>query len=75
MPLERPALALVLCVQPVAVDEVLREAYENDRGLVFRLRLIAPASRMSSRELNPDALPFHPHEWWGATLRRLHDLK
>jgi hypothetical protein len=74
MPLERPALSLVLCVQPAAVAEVLRDAYAKDKGLVPRLCLIAPASRMGTRALHPDPAPPDLLRWWGDTLRRLLDL-
>ena len=75
IPLQRPALALALCVQPAAVAEVLRDAYAKDRGLVPRLCLVAPVSRMGSRSLHPAPVPPHLLQWWGDTLRRLLDLK
>jgi hypothetical protein len=75
IPLERPALSLVLCVQPAAVAEVLRDAYAKDKGLVPRLCLIAPASRMGTRALHPDPVSPDLLQWWGDTLRRLLDLK
>jgi len=62
-------------VQPAAVGEVLRDAYAKDRGLVPRLCLIAPASRMGSRKLHATEVPAHLREWWGVTLRRLLDLR
>lgn len=74
IPLERPALSLVLCVQPAAVAAVLRDAYAKDKGLVPRLCLIAPASRMGTRALHPDPAPPDLLRWWGDTLRRLLDL-
>ena len=75
IPLVRPALVLALCVQPAAVAEVLRDAYAKDRGLVPRLCLIAPGSRMGSRALHPAPVPPELLAWWGDTLRRLLDLK
>ncbi len=75
IPLERPALSLVLCVQPAAVAEVLRDAYAKDKGLVPRLCLIAPASRMGTRALHPAPVSPDLLQWWGDTLRRLLDLK
>jgi hypothetical protein len=72
--LDRPALALALFVQPAAVAEVLRDGYARERGLVPRLCLIAPASRMGSRTLHPAAVPPELLQWWGDTLRRLLDL-
>ncbi len=75
IPLERPALSLVLCVQPAAVAEVLRDAYARDKGLVPRLCLIHPASRMGTRTLHPAPVPTSLLQWWGNTLRHLLDLK
>jgi len=75
IPLERPALSLVLCVQPAAVADVLRDAYAKDKGLVPRLCLIAPASRMGTRALHPAPVSPHLLQWWGDTLRRLLGLK
>jgi hypothetical protein len=75
IPLERPALSLVLCVQPAAIAAVLCNAYAKDRGLVPRLCLIAPASRMGTRALHPAAVSPDLLQWWGDTLRRLLDLK
>ena len=75
IPLERPALSLVLCVQPAAIAAVLCDAYAKDRGLVPRLCLIAPASRMGTRALHPDSVSPELLRWWGDTLRRLLDLK
>ena len=72
--LDRPALALALFVQPAAVAEVLRDRYARDRGLVPRLCLIAPASRMGTRTLHPADVPPELVQWWGATLCRLLDL-
>ena len=75
IPLARPALALALCVQPAAVAEVLRDAYAKDRGLVPRLCVVSPVSRMGARSLHPDAVPPALLQWWGDTLRRLLDLR
>jgi hypothetical protein len=72
--LDRPAMALALFVQPAAVSEVLRDRNARDRGLVFRLCLIAPASRMGTRTLHPADVPPELLQWWGDTLRRLLDL-
>ena len=72
--LARPALALALFVQPAAVAEVLRDGYARDRGLVPRLCLIAPASRMGTRTLHPADVPPELLQWWGVTLCRLLDL-
>lgn len=76
VPLTRPALTFVLCVQPEALREVLRNRTAKDRGLVPRLCLVAPESRMGTRlDLNPGEIPLHLREWWGTSVRRLLDLK
>jgi hypothetical protein len=75
IPLARPALALALCVQPVAVVEVLRDAYAKDRGLVPRLCVVSPVSRMGARSLHPTPVPPALLQWWSDTLRRLLDLR
>jgi replicative DNA helicase len=76
VPLARPALAFVLCVQPEALREVLGDRTAKDRGLVPRLCLVAPESRMGTRlDLNPGEVPPHLRAWWGASVRRLLDLK
>jgi replicative DNA helicase len=76
VPLDRPSVALALCVQPEALREVLADRTAKDRGLVPRLCLIAPESRMGTRlDLNPGEVPPHLREWWGKSVRRLLDLK
>ena len=72
--LDRPALALAQFVQPAAFAEVLRDPYARDRGLVPRLCLIAPSSRMGTRSLHPAEVPPDLLRWWADTLRRLLDL-
>ncbi len=74
-PLARPALAMVLCVQPEAVAAMLRDIVARGRGFVDRLCLIQPESRMGSRILHPASVPPDLLQWWGQTLRRLLDLK
>jgi hypothetical protein len=75
IPLSRPALSLALCVQPAAIADVLRDAYAKDRGLVPRLCLIAPVSRMGTRALHPAAVSSPLLQWWSDRLLRLLDLK
>jgi hypothetical protein len=72
--LERPALSLALMVQPAALDEVLRDTYAKDRGLLPRLLLISPPSMMGARLLNPEPVPARLREWWADSVRGLLDL-
>lgn len=75
VPLDRPAVALALCVQPEALREVLKDRTAKDRGLVPRFCLVAPASRMGTRlELNPGEVPNRLLEWWATSVRQLLDL-
>ena len=69
--LERPALSVALCVQPAALESVLKDAYARDRGLLPRWLLVTPASKLGKRDLEPPPTPDHLREWWGATLNRL----
>lgn len=71
LPLARPALALCLCVQPQALADVLRDPVARGRGLVDRMALIRPASRMGSRALTPDPVSMELRAAWSDTLRRI----
>ena len=73
LPLERPALAMALAVQPTAVADVLRDPIARGRGLVDRMCFIQPPSRMGSRSLTPPAVPDALEQWWSGTLRRVLD--
>ena len=73
MPLNRPALAMALPVQPAAVTEVLRDPVARGRGLIDRMSFVLPVSRMGSRLLNPPPVPDNLAQWWGVTLRRILD--
>lgn len=73
MPLARPALSIVLCVQPEALSAVLRDPVAVGRGLVPRMLLISPASRMGSRKLTPSGIPADLTQWWASSIRRVLD--
>ncbi len=73
VPLLHPALALVLCVQPEAVLKVIGNEEARGRGLVDRMALIHPPSRMGTRKTNPEPVPPSLLAWWGRTLQRLLD--
>lgn len=68
VPLERPALGMVLAVQPEAVRTVLSDRAAKGRGLVDRMLLIHPPSRMGSRVLDPPAIGQDVTGWWSASL-------
>ena len=72
--LERPALALALCVQPAALESVLRDSYARDKGLLPRLLLVTPTSHLGTRHTSAPTVPDHLAAWWGEALRGLLDL-
>ena len=57
VPLLHPARALVLCVQPQAVAEVIIDKVARGRALVDRMAFIYPPSRMGKRKINPEPVP------------------
>lgn len=74
IPLERPALAMILAVQPAAVREVLRDAAAQGRGLVDRFLFVQPPSRVGFREMEPAPVADSLRAWWADSLRRVLDL-
>jgi len=72
--LERPALAMILAVQPVAMREVLRDPIAQGRGMIDRFLFVQPPSRLGSREMEPPPLPDNLRDWWADALRRVLDL-
>jgi hypothetical protein len=74
VPLERPAVGMVLAVQPEAVRTVLGDRAAKGRGLVDRMLLILPPSRMGSRSLDPAPVPVSVSGWWAGIIGRLLDL-
>ena len=74
VPLDRPAVGMVLAVQPEAVRAVLADRAAKGRGLIDRMLLIHPPSRMGSRLLDPAPVPRAVSDWWGDAIGRLLDL-
>jgi hypothetical protein len=74
IPLDRPALAFVLCVQPEALADVLRDPAAVGRGLTSRILLIRPVSRMGARELTPAPVPPNLREWWAKAVGGILDI-
>lgn len=66
--LERPAVALVLSAQPIALQDVLADPYAAGRGLVPRFAVVCPISWVGSRDLNPASIPPLLLAWWSARL-------
>jgi hypothetical protein len=71
VPLGRPALGMVLAVQPEAVRTVLNDRAAKGRGLVDRMLLIHPPSRMGSRVLDPPAIGPELTRWWSESLHAI----
>lgn len=74
VPLDRPAVGMVLAVQPEAVRAVLGDRAARGRGLIDRMLLILPPSRMGARLLDPTPVPAAVSEWWAEILGRLLNL-
>ncbi len=74
VPLDRPAVGMVLCVQPEAVRSVLSDRAAKGRGLIDRMLLILPPSRMGSRLLDPQPVPAAVVDWWASAIRGVLDL-
>jgi hypothetical protein len=72
--LDRPAVGMVLAVQPEAVRAVLADRAAKGRGLIDRMLLILPPSRMGSRLLDPAPMPRDLSAWWACSIGRLLDL-
>jgi len=74
VPLDRPAVGMVLAVQPEAVRTVLADRAAKGRGLIDRMLLIHPPSRMGSRLLDPAPVPRAVSDWWADVIGRLLNL-
>jgi len=72
--LEAPAVTLVLSVQPEALRPVLADRVAGGRGLLDRMLLIRPPSRMGKRLLDAPGIPAHLQEWWASRVRSILDL-
>lgn len=68
IPLVRPALAMILTVQPAAVREVLRDAAAHGRGLLDRFLFVEPPSLLGNRDLQPPPVPVDVAEWWRQSI-------
>ena len=73
-PLDRPALGIVIFVQPRAVFDVVRDENANGRGLVQRFLFIQAPSRMGYRSLNPPCVPPQLEDWWSSNIVSILDI-
>lgn len=66
--LQAPCLSMALFVQPAAMNKVLSDAYAVDKGLVPRLCLIHPPSKLGNRRTDPAPVSQQLVEWWNDTI-------
>lgn len=71
--IQRPALAVALCIQPASVEALWNDPQASGRGLLARFALIAPDDRLGSREIRPDPIDPANREAWRGALTRLLD--
>ncbi|MEI7658943.1 MAG: DUF3987 domain-containing protein [Phycisphaerae bacterium] len=69
--MDRPTIAMAMCVQPEAVKDLWSDAQAKGRGLLARFAVIAPPDRIGFRETRPAPVPKQHREGWAATLGRL----
>jgi hypothetical protein len=74
IPLSRPALAMILTVQPAAVREVLRDVAAHGRGLLDRFLFVEPPSLLGYRDLEPPPAPEPLAAWWSQAVHSVLDL-
>lgn len=69
--IDRPALALALCVQPQAVRELWADPHAEGRGLLARFAVILPRDNVGAREVRPPAIPPGARERMHAAMARM----
>src|SRR5690606_23461301 len=69
--IDRPALAVALCVQRAAVEAVWCDPQAEGRGLLARFAVIAPPDLVGMRDVRPEPVRASAREAWQATLTRL----
>lgn len=74
IPLTRPALSMILTVQPAAVRDVLRDAVAHGRGLLDRYLFVEPPSLLGTRDLEPPPVPESLAAWWREAVVRVLNL-
>ena len=75
--MERPFLALALCVQPDVVGRMRADSTMTDRGLLARIVYALPPSALGRRQLDPEPIPTALRGRWHSTLAAVlhHDMK
>ncbi|MBM3855790.1 MAG: DUF3987 domain-containing protein, partial [Verrucomicrobia bacterium] len=69
--IDRPALAVALCVQRAAVEAVWCDPQAEGRGLLARFAVIAPPDLVGMRDVRPEPVRASVREAWQAALARL----
>ncbi|QYK47944.1 MAG: DUF3987 domain-containing protein [Phycisphaeraceae bacterium] len=69
--IDRPALAVALCVQRAAVEAVWCDPQAEGRGLLARFAIISPPDLVGSRDVRPAPIRPAVRETWQAALLRL----
>jgi hypothetical protein len=68
----RPSLSLVLCVQPIIIQESRASKALMDRGLLYRFLFAWPDSMAGRRDKAPASVPAWLSEEWYATVRNVY---
>ncbi len=69
--IDRPALAVALCVQPQAVRELWSDPHAEGRGFLARFAVVYPADRIGYRDVRPAPVPAKMRAEWQSALSRL----
>jgi hypothetical protein len=69
--IDRPALAVALCVQRAAVEAVWCDPQAEGRGLLARFAVIAPPDLVGMRDVRPEPVRASVREAWQTALTRL----
>jgi len=68
---QRAALSLALCTQPVMLGELVGIRGASDRGLVARFMLSLPRHGLGHRDLDPPSVPLSVRAAYAAGMREL----
>ncbi len=69
--IDRPALAVALCVQRAAVEQVWTDPQAEGRGLLARFAIIAPADFVGTRDVRPEPIRASARAAWQSAITRL----
>lgn len=72
--IDRPALAVALCVQRAAVEQVWTDPQAEGRGLLARFAIIAPPDLVGSRDVRPEPVRPPARAAWHSAIAGLLSL-